>query len=158
MMRHLAFLITCLFSLPITFAEQPVEKPELSIEFRRASFEQQEGWKASKMKDGEKEIFLHPQAEIDLSDVEKMSVDYKERFNAWLVSIQLTEQGGQKMRTITREHLNKPLAILVDREIISAPVIRSEIGGKLQISGLSENEAKSLVAEFGKRTQKPKSE
>jgi hypothetical protein len=35
-----------------------------------------------------------------------------------------------------------------------APVIRTQISKKLQISGLSEKEAKSLVAQFEKHVQK----
>ncbi|MBT5020894.1 hypothetical protein OAK47_00690 [Planctomycetaceae bacterium] len=157
-MRLFAIFFVCLFSVSAAFAEDPVKKNELSIEFRRASFEQQEGWKASKMKDGEKEIFLHPQAEIDLSDVEKVSLSKNEQIDEDTVILELTKAGGVKMRKLTGEHLNQPLAILVNGKVFMAPVIRSEIGGKLQISGLSEIEAKSLVVEFGKRTQKPKSE
>jgi preprotein translocase subunit SecD len=153
-MRFLTILLVCLHPLSAAFAEKPTKEPELSIEFRRASFEQREGWKASKLKADEKEIFLHPQAEVDLSDVQTMSVDYKERFDAWLVSIELSNEGSQKMRTLTTEYLNRPLAILVNGEVIMAPVIRTQISKKLQISGLSEKEAKSLVAQFEKHVQK----
>ena len=40
------------------------------------------------------------------------------------------------MKKISEEHRNKPLAILVDGKVLSAPVIKSVIAdGKVQLTG-----------------------
>jgi preprotein translocase subunit SecD len=53
-----------------------------------------------------------------------------------VVSFRLNSIGGRKFCDVTRENVNKPFAIVLDEEIISAPVIREPIcGGQGQISG-----------------------
>lgn len=141
--------------MSIALAEEPAQKPELSVEFRRASFEEIEGWKEAKLKGGEKKIFLHPQAEIDLSDVEEVSLERNDQLDELSVVVSLSEEGGKKMRKLTQSHLFKPLAVLVDGEVIMAPVIRESIGGKISISGLKENKAKNLVEQFEQRKKSP---
>ncbi|MCD8497122.1 MAG: protein translocase subunit SecD [Alphaproteobacteria bacterium] len=53
-----------------------------------------------------------------------------------VVSFRLNSVGGRKFCDVTRENVNRPFAIVLDEEIISAPVIREPIcGGQGQISG-----------------------
>jgi transposase len=51
------------------------------------------------------------------------------------VSVQFLEAGAQRMRQATAAHLGRPLAILIDGEVVAAPVVRSEIGHAAVISG-----------------------
>jgi preprotein translocase subunit SecD len=53
-----------------------------------------------------------------------------------VVSFRLNSQGARRFCTVSTENVNKPFAIVLDDEIISAPVIREPIcGGSGQISG-----------------------
>lgn len=53
-----------------------------------------------------------------------------------VVSFRLNSLGGRRFCDVTRNNVNKPFAIVLDDEIISAPVIREPIcGGQGQISG-----------------------
>lgn len=53
-----------------------------------------------------------------------------------VVSFRLNSMGGRKFCDVSRENVNKPFAIVLDEQIISAPVIREPIcGGQGQISG-----------------------
>jgi preprotein translocase subunit SecD len=56
------------------------------------------------------------------------------------VSIELDAQGGRIMRDVTREGVKRRMAILLVEkgrpEVITAPVIQSEFGGRFQITGL----------------------
>ncbi len=53
-----------------------------------------------------------------------------------VVSFRLNAVGSRKFCTVTRKNVNKPFAIVLDNEIISAPVINEAIcGGSGQISG-----------------------
>jgi SecD/SecF fusion protein len=63
------------------------------------------------------------------------------------VSLQLTADGARLFERITRENLGKPLGIILDGKLHSAPVIRSVIGdGHAAISGnFSAKEARSLA-------------
>jgi len=64
-----------------------------------------------------------------------------------LVAIKFTDEGGKIFADITRNNIGKPLAIFLDGEIISSPVIREAItGGSATIDGgFSVNEAKELA-------------
>lgn len=53
-----------------------------------------------------------------------------------VVSFALNSQGGRKFCKISTDNVQKPFAIVLDNEVISAPVIREPIcGGRGQISG-----------------------
>jgi len=64
-----------------------------------------------------------------------------------IVNIEFNSAGAQKFYDVTRTHIGKPLAILLDGKIISAPNIQEPIaGGRAQISGhFSIKEMKDLV-------------
>jgi preprotein translocase subunit SecD len=56
------------------------------------------------------------------------------------VSLDLNGNGGNKMRTATRERIGKRMAILLKEKgkynVLSAPVINSELGSRFQITGM----------------------
>ncbi|UOD31808.1 protein translocase subunit SecD [Massilia violaceinigra] len=56
------------------------------------------------------------------------------------VSLDLNGNGGSKMRTATRERIGKRMAILLKEKgkynVLSAPVINSELGSRFQITGM----------------------
>ena len=59
-----------------------------------------------------------------------------DQFGDAVVSFRLNSQGGRKFCDISRKNVGKPFAIVLDDEVISAPVIREAIcGGRGQISG-----------------------
>lgn len=66
------------------------------------------------------------------------------------IDFTLTETGKEKFASLTRENIGRRLAIIVNGQVVSAPVIRSEIfGGRGEISGnFTEAEAKSLAAKL----------
>ena len=56
--------------------------------------------------------------------------------NEPVVSITFNQQGGQKFAKLTTENVNRPFAIILDDEVLSAPNIKEPIlGGSAQISG-----------------------
>lgn len=53
-----------------------------------------------------------------------------------VISFRLNNSGGRRFCELTRKNVNKPFAIVLDNEVLSAPVIREPIcGGQGQISG-----------------------
>ena len=66
------------------------------------------------------------------------------------INIEFSEIGKELFAAITRENLNKRLAIVLDGQMFSAPVIRSEItGGNAQIDGnFTVEEAQALAAQI----------
>src|SRR5476649_1840269 len=69
----------------------------------------------------------------DLTDAQP---GFDQRTNEPIVSFRFNTSGARKFAQITQENVGKPFAIVLDNEVISAPVIREPIlGGSGQISG-----------------------
>jgi RNA polymerase sigma factor (sigma-70 family) len=66
------------------------------------------------------------------------------------IDVEFSEVGRELFAAITKENINKRLAIVLDGQLYSAPVIRTEIpGGKAQITGsFTEQEARELAAKI----------
>ena len=70
-----------------------------------------------------------------------------DQFGKPIVNLEFTTEGGIKFYQATAKSINKPLAILLDKRIISAPNVNQAIsGGKAQISGdFTPNEVSNLI-------------
>lgn len=84
--------------------------------------------------------------ELTGADLESSQVVFDNQTGKPAISLQFTKEGGDKFSKITKENLNKALPIILDGQIVSAPVVQEEItGGQAQISGnFSIDEAKKL--------------
>lgn len=66
------------------------------------------------------------------------------------ISIVFNEEGAKKFEYITEKNIGKPLAIILDNDLVSAPIVNEKIsGGEAQISGtFTLDEAKQLEAQL----------
>lgn len=64
------------------------------------------------------------------------------------IEIVFTETGAARFTSATEQNIMKPLAILVDGKLLSAPIVREKItGGRVVISGqFTEQEAKRIAS------------
>lgn len=65
-----------------------------------------------------------------------------------ILDIILTKEGAKKFRILTQNNINKPVAIVINKMLISAPRIMNEISnGRIQISGnFTEEEVDEMLA------------
>jgi preprotein translocase subunit SecD len=69
----------------------------------------------------------------DLTDAQP---GFDQRTNEPIVSFRFNTSGARKFAEVTQQNVGKPFAIVLDNQVISAPVIREPIlGGSGQISG-----------------------
>ncbi|HEY3968438.1 MAG TPA: M56 family metallopeptidase [Planctomycetaceae bacterium] len=76
----------------------------------------------------------------------------------FVVELTLNTAGGTALRMLTRTHLNQPLAIVVNGEIVAAPRIREEIGGVgVTVVNLTREHAEKLATALkaGRETAAP---
>jgi protein-export membrane protein SecD len=67
----------------------------------------------------------------------------------WLIQFDLNEEGSALFGPFTRDHINRPLAIVLDGVVLSAPVIQAELPTGGVITGnFSESEAKTLALQL----------
>lgn len=79
--------------------------------------------------------------------LDKATLEFDQQTSQPTISIQFNSEGSALFEKITKENTGKQLAIFLDGEIISSPVIQEAIsGGKAQISGsFTPKDAKELV-------------
>jgi preprotein translocase subunit SecD len=122
------------------------------IEFRKAWQEKGEGRVASDFKLRDRDLYLEPKAQITELDVKSVKLVPSKYYEYDLISLELTEEGAEKMRTLSKEHLKKPLAILVRGKVVMAPTIQDQLSNRIEVSGVeSKKEAQTLVTEIQKQ-------
>jgi preprotein translocase subunit SecD len=73
-------------------------------------------------------------------------VQFDNRVNEWQVSFTWNPEGGRIFGELTEKNLQKPLAIILDGQVYSAPIIRDRISRQGQITGrFSSEEARDLA-------------
>lgn len=95
----------------------------------------------------EKETFEN--SDLTISDLKSVSYE-KTDYNGYVITIEFNKIGAEKFAKLTKELIDKQLAIFINGELMSAPTIRETItGGKAQISGgdngFSHEEAKKFT-------------
>ena len=96
----------------------------------------------------EKPIFLKKIA-ITGADL-KSAYSGSDQYSRPIVNIEFTPEGTRKFHDVTARSVGKPLAILLDGKVISAPQVNEAIsGGRAQISGqFSNQEVRDLVIQL----------
>ncbi len=74
-------------------------------------------------------------------------VEFDQTTNRPVIALDFDEEGGDLFEKITEENVGKSIAIYIDEEIISSPVVQEKIsGGSAQITGeFSSQEARELA-------------
>lgn len=117
--------------------------PKVKIEFRLAVENPVEGFELRE--DDGKKIYLNPKVEISEKDIVS-AYHAKDQNDYPTIFLELNAEGAIKFETLTANNIQKMLAVIVNGELIMAPIIQTKIpGGKVQISGaFSEAEIESL--------------
>ncbi|KPK41713.1 MAG: hypothetical protein AMJ78_04735 [Omnitrophica WOR_2 bacterium SM23_29] len=106
-----------------------------------------EGYELKNDEDGQP-ILLEKEAALtgDALTTAYLSFD-QSHFNEPYVSLEFNDKGAKKFAKITEENVGKRLAIVLDKKVQSAPVIRESIpSGKAQITGrFTQEEANDLA-------------
>lgn len=84
------------------------------------------------------------------ADLESASVVFDSQTGKPAISLQFSKEGGDKFAEITGRNVGKQLPIVLDNQIISAPVVEGQItGGNAQITGtFTIDEAKQLAIQL----------
>jgi hypothetical protein len=91
-------------------------------------------------------IYLHRDAVVtndDVADARVVAGDAPDQFH---VAVTLTTEGGEKMRAATAAHLDRPMALLIDGEVVMAPTVRSVVGTEGLLTGNYTREEAEHVA------------
>jgi hypothetical protein len=92
-------------------------------------------------------IYLHEETVLTNSGIATAQLVEGSTASTFGVAVTFTADGAARMARASGSHVGKPLAILIDGEVVMAPVIRSAIGASAVISGsFTRAEAERIVA------------
>ena len=96
-------------------------------------------------------IYLRPEAIVTNEDIAQSWVT-QDGPNRYGVSVQLLPDGAQRMRQATAAHIGRPMAILIDGEVVTAPTVRSAVSDSAWINGdYTQAEAQRIADGIGVR-------
>lgn len=82
-----------------------------------------------------RKIYLHAETVLANSDIAQAQVVQGDNASKFGVSLTFNAEGAAKMLRATRSHIGRPMAILLDGEVVTAPVVRAPITTSAIISG-----------------------
>jgi preprotein translocase subunit SecD len=127
-------------------AEASTHGATVALEFRLAEMAPAEGLTEVSISDLNLKFYLHDEVVLDNSDVASAAVIEQPVGHG--VEIVLTESGKQKFARLTEQNVKKLLGMVVDSELVCAPLINAPIAvGKAIIEGrFSPEEAERIAA------------
>jgi preprotein translocase subunit SecD len=88
------------------------------------------------VKEGRPPYLIEKRVMVSGADLTDAQPGFDQRTNEPIVTFRFNSSGARKFGQVTTENVGRPFAIVLDNEVISAPVIREPIiGGSGQISG-----------------------
>jgi hypothetical protein len=122
------------------------------FEVRLAEDHPAAGLREARIAGSDRVVYLHQEIIVSNDDIAESSVVQGDRPSRFGVNTQFTAAGAQKMRQATADHVGRPVAILIDGDVVAAPVLRAPISTAAVISGdFTKAEADRIVNGIGIR-------
>ena len=84
---------------------------------------------------GNRTIYLQSRAVVSNGDIAQAEVVPGSGVSMFNIRITFTPEGAARMLRATQGHLGRPLAVLLDGDVVMAPVVRSPISTSAMITG-----------------------
>jgi preprotein translocase subunit SecD len=131
--RFALFAVSLVSAAPLVAGEN-VDKPENKIEFCRAESSPADGLTEASVAGRDQKVYLHDTADATDKDIAEIRVTADSRGEP-AIEITFTKKGAKKMAKLSERHNGKPVAVVVEGEVISAPVVRARFSTKALITG-----------------------
>jgi preprotein translocase subunit SecD len=147
-------VLTILFSAVIisTCSSQNESTIEnVDVEFRLAENQPGENLTEYKFRNFDKKFYLHQ--EVLCSNSDFMSARVVKWKDEYAVEVNFTDTGKIKWAETTGNNIGKNIAMLVNGELVTCPVVRAKIDKGIAIinGGFSEEKAKIIAQGIGKK-------
>jgi preprotein translocase subunit SecD len=122
---------------------RPDEK--VTVEFKRAETKPADGLTEAIIQGTNRKVYLPKRADATRADIARASVELDLNMKP-VIDIIFTDAGAKKLKALTEKHRDKPLAIVVNGKVLSAPVVKGTFGDRAQITGsFTTAEAEAIV-------------
>jgi preprotein translocase subunit SecD len=132
----LAAVVTLAIAIPAAIYMQRGVSVAAAVRFevRLAEESAAAGLREVTLPDGRR-IYLHDELVLTNGDILRAEVTPGATPESFNVSLTFKPEGAQKIGQATRDHIGRPLAILIDGAVVMAPIVRSPIGDSALITG-----------------------
>ena len=146
MTRHKSFVIVG----AIVTLLAGVINAQSPVEIRAAASSAVAGWQQMKSPGGTP-LWVAPTVQLTAADIERAEARTDPESGP-SISIVLTDDGAKKMSALSATQANKPIAMLLDGEVIWAPIVKGAIGKEVRLTGrdggLTKPQIDRLLASF----------
>ena len=105
------------------------------------------GLREVKRSGSEPPVYVHEEVVVTNSDISSARVLPGAAPGQFAVGVEFNASGAAKMRQATAGHIGRPVAILIDGEVVMAPLLRAPIGASAVVTGnFSKAEAERIVS------------
>jgi hypothetical protein len=105
------------------------------------------GLRAVVVGDSKRTVYLHQDVVVSNGDIAKASAQPNRTGDAYSLAVTFTAEGARKMEAATRTHQGKPLALLIDGQVVTCPTVRGVIRGSAIVdASYTKTEADRIVA------------
>jgi len=123
------------------------------VEIRAASSSAVSGWKQMSSPRGDP-LWIAPTIQLTSADIARAEARTDPDAGP-SVAIVLTDDGARKMSELAAAQADKPIALLLDGQVIWAPIVRGAIGKEVRLTGgnggLTKAQIDRLLASFKQR-------
>jgi hypothetical protein len=108
------------------------------------------GLREAKVAGGQRSIYLHDEVIVNNDDIAVARVVPGGVPPQYAIDVEFKASGTDKMRAATGNHIGRPVAILLDGQVVMTPVVRVPIGGSATITGgFTRTQAERIVNGIG---------
>jgi preprotein translocase subunit SecD len=133
------------FPAGVALADPP-PAARVKFEIRLAEKEAAAGLTEATVPGTDTKVYLHKEAVITNEDIAEAQAVKDKNSDNYAIEMSLTKEAGERMARVTGEHLDKPLAVLVDGKLIAAPTVRTKVGQRVLLTDkFTKEEAEKLV-------------
>jgi len=94
------------------------------------------GLRPARVGNSNRTVYLHPEIVVTNTDIAfSNAIPGNAPSEQFWIDVRLNAAGAAKMRDATANHLGRPIAILIDGDVVTAPTLKSPIGAAAVISG-----------------------
>lgn len=122
------------------------------VEIHAASSTAVSGWKQMSSPSGDA-LWVAPEIKLTSADFASAQA-YNDASAGPSIGLVLTDAGAKKMAALSSNQDNKPIALMLDGQVIWAPKVRGSIGKEVRLTGgpggLTQQQIDRLLASFKK--------
>jgi hypothetical protein len=105
------------------------------------------GLRAAVVADSKRTVYLHQDVVIANGDIAKAAAQRNGSGDTYSLAVTFTPDGARKMEAATRSHKGKPMAMLIDGQVVSCPTVRGVISTSGVVdAGYTKAEVDRIVA------------